>query len=110
MLEAVFEELAVKQQVFAELSAVVGAECVLATNTSSLSVDGDGRRPSTGALVGLHFFNPVAVMPLVELVRTAARPTRTLATAWDVDEEARASAASSSATRPGSSSTACSRA
>ena len=64
MLEAVFEELEVKQQVFAELREHTGPDCVLATNTSSLSVE------EMGADVGIHFFNPVAVLPLVELVRT----------------------------------------
>jgi 3-hydroxyacyl-CoA dehydrogenase/enoyl-CoA hydratase/carnithine racemase len=83
VLEAVFEELAVKQQVFAELREVVGADCILATNTSSLSV------AEMGADVGLHFFNPVAVMPLVELVRTDATSDETLATAWELTKQLR---------------------
>ena len=78
VLEAVFEEMSIKQQVFAEVREVVGPDCILATNTSSLSV------AEMGADVGLHFFNPVAVMPLVELVRTDATTDETLATAWDV--------------------------
>jgi 3-hydroxyacyl-CoA dehydrogenase/enoyl-CoA hydratase/carnithine racemase len=72
VLEAVFEEMAVKKEVFAELERVVSAECVLATNTSSLSVTqmgADLERPER--VVGMHFFNPVAVLPLVELARTA---------------------------------------
>jgi 3-hydroxyacyl-CoA dehydrogenase len=76
VLEAVFEELEIKQQVFAELREHTGPECVLATNTSSLSVE------EMGADVGLHFFNPVAVLPLVELVRTPSTDDETLATAW----------------------------
>ena len=75
VLEAVFEELAVKQKVFAELEAVVRPDCVLATNTSSLSVTAmaaDLTHPER--VVGLHFFNPVAVLPLVEVVR--GRPDR----------------------------------
>jgi 3-hydroxyacyl-CoA dehydrogenase/enoyl-CoA hydratase/carnithine racemase len=82
VIEAVFEDVAVKKQVFAELEAVVGAECVLATNTSSLSVTemaADLDRPER--VVGVHFFNPVAVMPLVELVRAAETDDATLATA-----------------------------
>jgi 3-hydroxyacyl-CoA dehydrogenase/enoyl-CoA hydratase/carnithine racemase len=75
VLEAVLEEPAVKEQVFSELRSLVRPECVLATNTSSLSVAG------MGADVGIHFFNPVAVMPLVELVRTAETDDATLATA-----------------------------
>ena len=83
MIEAVFEELGVKQQVFGELEAVVSPECMLATNTSALSVTamGDGlEHPER--LVGMHFFNPVALMPLVELVRHRRDGRRGLATAW----------------------------
>ena len=72
VIEAVFEEIAVKQRVFAEVEAVVRPDCVLATNTSSLSVTEMGAglaHPSR--VVGFHFFNPVAMMPLVEVVRAA---------------------------------------
>ena len=85
VLEAVFEEMALKKEVFAELERVVSAECVLATNTSSLSVTEMGAdlgHPER--VVGMHFFNPVAVLPLVELVRTAQTDDVTVATAWDV--------------------------
>ena len=85
VLEAVFEELGVKQAVFAEVEAVVSAECVLATNTSSLSVTEMGANlEHPERLVGLHFFNPVAVLPLVEIIRTASTDDATLATVWDV--------------------------
>ena len=76
VLEAVFEELEVKRQVFRELRETVQPDCVLATNTSSLSV------AVMGADVGIHFFNPVALLPLVELVRTTATTDEQLATAW----------------------------
>src|SRR6266511_3843313 len=69
VLEAVFEDMKVKKQVFAEVEALVSAECVLATNTSSLSVTemaADLVHP--GRVVGFHFFNPVAVLPLLEIV------------------------------------------
>jgi len=85
VIEAVFEETSVKQQVFAEVEAVVRPDCVLATNTSSLSVT-----EMTAALahpervVGFHFFNPVAMMPLVEVVRAAETDEATLATALAV--------------------------
>jgi 3-hydroxyacyl-CoA dehydrogenase len=85
VLEAVFEELPLKQEIFAGLEEVVGEHCLLATNTSALSVTamGDGlRHPER--IVGMHFFNPVAVLPLVELVRAPATDDVTLATAWDV--------------------------
>ncbi len=83
VLEAVFEEPKLKKQVFAELREHVTPECILATNTSSLSVT------EMGADVGIHFFNPVAVLPLVELVRTPGTDDVTLATAWDFAEKLR---------------------
>jgi len=83
VLEAVFEEPEVKQQVFAELREHTRPDCVLATNTSSLSVE------AMGADVGIHFFNPVAVLPLVELVRTPGTDDETLATAWAFAERLR---------------------
>jgi 3-hydroxyacyl-CoA dehydrogenase len=75
----------VKKQVFAELERVVPPECVVATNTSSLSVTemaADLEHPER--VVGLHFFNPVAVLPLVELIRIAETDDATLATAYAV--------------------------
>ena len=90
VLEAVFEEMAVKKEVFAELERVVSPECVLATNTSSLSVTEIGaglEHPER--VVGMHFFNPVAVLPLVELVRTPQTDDATLATAWAVTRKLR---------------------
>ena len=83
VLEAVFEEPEVKRQVFAELREHTKPDCILATNTSSLSVT------EMGADVGIHFFNPVAVLPLVELVRTPHTDDATLATAWAFAEKLR---------------------
>jgi 3-hydroxyacyl-CoA dehydrogenase/enoyl-CoA hydratase/carnithine racemase len=84
VLEAVFEELDVKREVFGEVERIVSGETILATNTSSLSVSamGSGLAKSE-RLVGMHFFNPVAVLPLVELIRTPATNDVTLATAWE---------------------------
>ncbi|GAA2315806.1 3-hydroxyacyl-CoA dehydrogenase NAD-binding domain-containing protein [Nonomuraea roseoviolacea subsp. roseoviolacea] len=85
VIEAVFEDMAVKKKVFAEVEAVVPAECVLATNTSSLSLTemgADLAHPER--LVGFHFFNPVAVMPLLEIIRGASTDDATLATAFAV--------------------------
>jgi len=82
VIEAVFEEIAVKQRVFAEVEAVVRPDCVLATNTSSLSVtDMAAGLAHPERVVGFHFFNPVAVMPLVEVVRAARTDDATVATA-----------------------------
>jgi 3-hydroxyacyl-CoA dehydrogenase/enoyl-CoA hydratase/carnithine racemase len=85
VIEAVFEELGVKQQVFAEVEAVVGPDCVLATNTSSLSVTAMAANLAhPERVVGFHFFNPVAVLPLVEVVRGERTDDAALATALDV--------------------------
>jgi 3-hydroxyacyl-CoA dehydrogenase/enoyl-CoA hydratase/carnithine racemase len=85
VIEAVFEELGVKRQVFAEVEAVVSETCVLATNTSSLSVSAMAEGLAhPERVVGFHFFNPVAVLPLVEVVRGAATDDAALATALSV--------------------------
>jgi len=88
VIEAVFEDLAVKKQVFAELEKIVSPECILATNTSSLPVSAmaeDLEHPSR--VVGFHFFNPVEVMPLVEVVRAAKTDDAALATAFAVGKQ-----------------------
>jgi len=83
VIEAVFEDLKVKQQVFAEVEAVVSPECILATNTSSLSVtEMASKLEHPERVVGFHFFNPVAVMPLLEIVRAEKTDDATLATAF----------------------------
>ncbi|WP_225849371.1 3-hydroxyacyl-CoA dehydrogenase NAD-binding domain-containing protein [Streptomyces sp. HPF1205] len=85
VIEAVFEEMGVKQQVFAELEAVVRPDAVLATNTSSLSVSEMAEKlEHPERVVGFHFFNPVAVLPLLEIVRAAATDDASLATAFAV--------------------------
>ncbi|MFJ6113479.1 3-hydroxyacyl-CoA dehydrogenase NAD-binding domain-containing protein [Agrococcus sediminis] len=88
VIEAVFEELGVKQQVFAEVEPHLSETAVIATNTSSLSVEQIGARLAhPERLVGFHFFNPVAVMPLIEVVRTPATDDATLATAMRVAKD-----------------------
>jgi 3-hydroxyacyl-CoA dehydrogenase/enoyl-CoA hydratase/carnithine racemase len=85
VIEAVFEELGVKQDVFAEIEKHVSETAVLATNTSSLSVEQIGAKLAhPERLVGFHFFNPVAVMPLIEVVNAPATDEATLATAMGV--------------------------
>jgi 3-hydroxyacyl-CoA dehydrogenase len=85
VLEAVFEELAVKQDVWRAVEEAVAPECLLATNTSSLSVTAMGAAlEHPERLLGMHFFNPVAVLPLVELVRAGATDDGALATAWQL--------------------------
>jgi len=92
VIEAVFEDLKVKKQVWAEVEKVVTPDCVLATNTSSLSISAMGadlERPER--LVGMHFFNPVAVMPLLEVVRAERTDDAALATAFAVGKKLRKS-------------------
>jgi 3-hydroxyacyl-CoA dehydrogenase/enoyl-CoA hydratase/carnithine racemase len=85
VIEAVFEELAVKRQVFAEVEAAVSEACVLATNTSSLSVTAMASGLAhPERVVGFHFFNPVAVLPLVEVVRGTSTGDAAVATALAV--------------------------
>jgi 3-hydroxyacyl-CoA dehydrogenase/enoyl-CoA hydratase/carnithine racemase len=88
IIEAIFEELSLKQELFKKLEKIVSPECVLATNTSSLSVE----RMTEGLanperVIGFHFFNPVAVMPLLEIARTSKTDDATTATAVSVGKE-----------------------
>jgi 3-hydroxyacyl-CoA dehydrogenase/enoyl-CoA hydratase/3-hydroxybutyryl-CoA epimerase len=70
VIEAIVENLEVKQRVFAEVAAQVPPETILASNTSSLPIDLIGRdTPNQGRVVGMHFFNPVHKMPLVEVIQ-----------------------------------------
>jgi 3-hydroxybutyryl-CoA dehydrogenase len=81
VIEAVVENLEVKRQLFAELENMVGAKCLLCTNTSSLSVTEIAatlRAPER--LVGMHFFNPVPLMELVEVIRGVVTDLELLAT------------------------------
>jgi 3-hydroxyacyl-CoA dehydrogenase/enoyl-CoA hydratase/carnithine racemase len=83
VIEAVFEELSVKQQVFAEVEKVVTAQCVLLSNTSSLSItEMASGLAHPERVVGFHFFNPVAVMPLLEVIPGETTDDAALATAF----------------------------
>jgi 3-hydroxyacyl-CoA dehydrogenase/enoyl-CoA hydratase/carnithine racemase len=93
VIEAVFEEMSIKKQVFADLEKHVSDSCLLATNTSSLSVAqmaADLDHPQR--VVGFHFFNPVAVLPLIEIVRGPDTDEDTLATAFHVAKSLKKSA------------------
>ena len=83
VIEAVFEDLQVKKTVFANVETVVSEQCLLLTNTSSLSVTAmaaDLQHPER--VVGFHFFNPVAVMPLLEIARAEHTDDASLSTAF----------------------------
>ncbi|MFG2140259.1 3-hydroxyacyl-CoA dehydrogenase [Streptomyces sp. NPDC048650] len=89
VIEAILEQLPAKQELFTALEDVVAADCLLATNTSSLAVTAvAGPLRSPGRCVGLHFFNPAPLLPLVEVIsgfatdETAARTAYDTAVAW----------------------------
>jgi len=93
VIEAIFEELKAKQDVFAEVEKHAPESAIFATNTSSLSVDAIGSQLAhPERLVGFHFFNPVAVMPLLEVVRASKTDDTTLATAMETAKSLRKSA------------------
>lgn len=93
VIEAVFEELSVKQSVFAQVEPFLADDAILATNTSSLSVEQIGAKLAhPERLVGFHFFTPVAVMPLVEVIRTAPTTEQALSTAMVVAKKLRKNA------------------
>jgi 3-hydroxybutyryl-CoA dehydrogenase len=89
VIEAVLEELDLKREVFAELDRVCRSDAILATNTSALSVAEIAeatRRPER--VVGMHFFNPAPVLPLVEIVRAPKSSDDAVRTAYDWAERA----------------------
>lgn len=101
VIEAVFEELSVKQQVFAEIEPIIAEDAIIATNTSSLSVEQIGANlKNPERLIGFHFFNPVAVMPLIEVVKAPGTNDAALATAMTVAKKLGKSAVIT-ADRPG---------
>jgi 3-hydroxybutyryl-CoA dehydrogenase len=90
VIEAIVEELDAKQQTFRALEAVVGDDAVLATNTSALSVTDIARatgRPER--VVGMHFFNPAPVLPLVEVVRTQLASPEAVDTVFELAQRLR---------------------
>ena len=88
IIEAVFEEMEIKRKLFAELEGIISPECILATNTSSLSVSKmSDHLKNPERVIGFHFFNPVAVMPLLEIARTPHTDDATTATAVVIGKE-----------------------
>ena len=85
ILEAVFENMALKRQIFAELDKVAGPQCVLASNTSTLDIDEIASATSRPeCVIGLHFFSPANIMRLVEIVRGSKTSKELVATALTV--------------------------
>ena len=88
VVEAIVEELAAKRELFAELERVCRADTVLATNTSALSVTEIAAATSTPErVVGMHFFNPAPLMPLVEIVRAELSSDEAFDTAFALGEK-----------------------
>ncbi len=82
VIEAIFEELEAKQNVFADVEQYISPKAILATNTSSLSVEQIAAKlKHPERVVGFHFFNPVAIMPLIEVVKTSKTTDEALSTA-----------------------------
>jgi 3-hydroxybutyryl-CoA dehydrogenase len=80
VIEAAFEDFSVKKGIFEELDRVCKPDVILATNTSSISITKIGATTSTPArVIGMHFFNPVPVMRLVEIIRGLATEDKTVA-------------------------------
>jgi len=93
VIEAVTEVLDLKRRIFADVEAVVDEAAILATNTSSLSVAAMAEGLAhPERVVGFHFFNPVAVMPLLEVVRAPGSSDEAMATAFAVAKRLRKSA------------------
>jgi 3-hydroxybutyryl-CoA dehydrogenase len=89
VIEAVFEDLDVKRGLWAELDEVAPERTIFASNTSSISIDALGEAVSPGRrerFVGMHFFSPVPVMPLVELIRGSATTDATEAAIRELTE------------------------
>jgi 3-hydroxyacyl-CoA dehydrogenase len=83
IIEAVFESMPLKKQIFAELDKVAKPDCVLATNTSTLDIDEIASATSRPQMViGLHFFSPAHIMRLVEIVKGKATGNQVIATAF----------------------------
>jgi 3-hydroxybutyryl-CoA dehydrogenase len=87
VIEAIVEELASKKELFSELESIVRPEAIVATNTSALSVTELASAVSTPErVVGMHFFNPAPLMPLVEIVRAELSSDEAVETAYAVGE------------------------
>nr|WP_294861795.1 3-hydroxyacyl-CoA dehydrogenase NAD-binding domain-containing protein [uncultured Fluviicola sp.] len=85
VIEAIVERLDIKHTVFKEIEEIVGMECIIASNTSSLSIASIGSVLKVPArVIGIHFFNPAPLMPLVEIIPAVQTSTETLSTAKSI--------------------------
>lgn len=84
VVEAIFENLAVKKQVFQKLHAIIKPECIFASNTSSISITELAANNRPDRFIGMHFMNPVPVMKLVELIRGYSTSDETFTAVHDL--------------------------
>jgi len=84
VIEAATEKFEVKTEIFRDLDRLTRPEIILASNTSSISITKLGRKPSGREVIGMHFFNPVPVMKLVEVIRGLATSQETFARVRDL--------------------------
>ena len=90
VIEAIVEELRIKQKLFKEIESIIDKNCIIATNTSSLSIASiAGACERADRVIGIHFFNPAPLMPLVEIIpaiqtsQDASKKTKKLIDSWD---------------------------
>ena len=85
VIEAIIENLKIKQNVFTEIEVIVDKKCIIASNTSSLSIASiAGACTHADRVVGIHFFNPAPLMPLVEIIPAVQTSSETLTTAKSI--------------------------
>ena len=88
VIEAIIENLEIKQKVFADIENIVDDNCIIASNTSSLSIASiAGSCKNAERVVGIHFFNPAPLMPLVEIIPAVQTSTETLNTAKSIIDD-----------------------
>ena len=90
VIEAIVEDLSIKQKLFKEIESVVDKNCIIATNTSSLSIASIASAcERADRVIGIHFFNPAPLMPLVEIIpaiqtsKDVSKKTKELIDSWD---------------------------
>lgn len=85
IIEAIVEDLGVKQKVFSALEAIVNTDCILASNTSSLSIASIAAAcKNKDRVIGIHFFNPAVLMPLVEIIPALTTSDKVLEESWSI--------------------------
>ena len=88
VIEAIIENLEIKQKIFTQIETIVDEQCILASNTSSLSIASIAAScKNSGRVIGIHFFNPAPLMPLVEIIPSVQTSEETLTKAKSIIDE-----------------------